>query len=316
MTRQRILFDTDPGVDDAMALLFLEAAPQVELVGITTAVGNHSVQTTTRNALYICQRFGIDAPVHMGAAQALVVEPEAHPTFVHGDDGLGNIHADTPPLSGAGADAAGFIVERVLMEPNELTIVAVGRLTNLALALQMEPRIAGLVKEVVIMGGALGSNQHTGNVTPVAEANIYGDPHAADMVFTAGWPVVLVGLDVTMNCVLHSDRMRALCQRTADAGRFIWDISRHYETYYRERRGVNGIAVHDACAAAFALAPDLFETVSGPIRAATEGISRGQTIIVPGDRKFPPTPGMMCPMVGGASVSMPKRYCVYTRICS
>ena len=162
MSGRKVLFDTDPGVDDAMALLFLDAAPQLELAGITTAVGNHSVETTTRNALYICQRFGIDTPVHRGAGAALVVEPDEHPTFVHGDDGLGNIHVPTPPLSDAGENAARFMVERILAEPGELTIVAVGRLTNLALALQLEPRIADLVAEVIIMGGALGSNQHTG----------------------------------------------------------------------------------------------------------------------------------------------------------
>lgn len=288
MSTAKIVFDTDPGIDDAMALLFAHFAPQIEVMGVTTVLGNGSIETVTNNALYICERFGIDAGVHQGAAAPLLVASDEPPAFVHGDDGLGNIHADKPDRQAANASAAEFLVNTVLAHPHEITLVAVGRLTNLAMALRLNPNIANLVKSVVVMGGALGSNEHTGNVTPVAEANIFGDPHAADIVMTAPWDLTLVGLDVTMNCVMSSEQLERLRTRAGDAGEFIWDITRHYEDYYRRTRGVHGFPVHDSCAVAYLLAPELFGTETGAIRVATEGISRGQTILVPGGRKFPP----------------------------
>ncbi len=289
MSPRKIIFDTDPGIDDAMALLFAHLHPDLDLVGVTTVLGNGSIDTTTRNALYIRDRFAMDTPVHRGAASALLVPDEEPPTFVHGDDGLGNVkidHADSEPGPGS---AAQFIVDTVMASPGEVSIVAVGRLTNLAIALDIEPKIASAVAEVIVMGGALGSNEYTGNVTPVAEANIYGDPHAADMVFTAAWPTVLVGLDVTMNCVMRRPQMQRIRGQSGDSGEFLWDITRFYENYYRERRGVLGFPVHDSCAVAYAVAPDLFSTVTGALRVVTDGISRGQTILVPAERTFPPS---------------------------
>ncbi len=287
MSATKIIFDTDPGIDDAMALLFAHHAPAIEIAGITTVLGNASIDTVTRNALHICERFDIDAPVHQGASTPLLVDPEEAPAFVHGDDGLGNINAPVPKLVAGDTSAASFIVDTVLAQPHEITLVAVGRLTNLAMALRIEPSIAGLVKEVVIMGGALGTNEHTGNVTPVAEANIYGDPHAADIVMTAAWPLTLVGLDVTMTCIMQTERLARIRDQAGQTGEFIWDITRHYEDYYRRTRGVAGFPVHDSCAIAYCLAPQLFEVHTGALRVATEGISRGQTILVPGGRKFP-----------------------------
>ena len=288
MTTTKIIFDTDPGIDDAMALLFAHYAPEIDVVGITTVLGNASLDTVTRNALHICERFDIAAPVHKGAAAPLLIAADEPPAFVHGDDGLGNINPHTPSFQHESASAAQFIVDKVLQHPHEITLVAVGRLTNLALALRLNPEITPLVKEVVIMGGALGTNEHTGNVTPVAEANIYGDPHAADIVLTANWPLTLVGLDVTMTCVMQQAQMRHLRDSAGAAGQFIWDISRHYEDYYHRTRGVKGFPVHDSCAIAYVLAPELFQVRSGAIRVVTEGISIGQTIMVPGGRLFPP----------------------------
>jgi len=284
----KIIFDTDPGIDDAMALLFAHFAADIDLLGITTVMGNGTIETVTQNALHICQRFSIDAPVHQGAAAALLVEREEPPAFVHGDDGLGNIRAEVPTHTLGAQYAAGFIVDTVLRNPGEITLVAVGRLTNLAMALRINPQIAGLVKQVVLMGGALGSNEHTGNVTPVAEANVYGDPHAADIVMTANWPVVMVGLDVTMHCVMQTERLDRIHAGAGDAGEFIWNITRHYEDYYRRIRGVDGFPVHDSCAVAYVLAPDLFEVRRGSMRVATTGITRGQTILSPAEKKFPP----------------------------
>jgi inosine-uridine nucleoside N-ribohydrolase len=283
----RIIFDTDPGIDDAMALFFAHRSPDIVLEGITTVLGNHTIEVVTRNALYLTERFAIRAPVHQGASTPLVVPAGDPPTFVHGEDGLGNIEPAAPAGSAASVDAARFIVDTVNASPGEISLVAVGRLTNLALALRLDPAIAKRVKQVVVMGGALGSNEHTGNVTPVAEANIHGDPHAADEVASAPWPIAWVGLDVTMNCMLHRDRQERLRDQGGEIGRFVWDISRFYEASYYDRHKVPGFPVHDSCAIAYLLAPELFTVQQGPLRVIAEGISQGQTIQVPDGRTFP-----------------------------
>lgn len=289
MTTQKIIFDTDPGIDDAMALLFAHHAPDIEIVGVTTVLGNGSIETVTRNALHICERFQIETEVYRGAAAPLLVASDEPPVFVHGHDGLGNINAPHSTMPLGQHSAAAFIVDAILKQPHEITFIAVGRLTNLAMALHINPAIADLVKEVVVMGGALGSNEHTGNVTPVAEANIFGDPHAADIVMTAAWPLTLVGLDVTMTCIMRTERLARIRESAGKTGEFIWDISRHYEDYYRETRGVDGFPVHDSCAVAYLLAPELFQTRTGALRVSTDGITRGQTILVPAGKKFPPS---------------------------
>ena len=123
---EKIIFDTDPGIDDAMALLFAHRSPDIEVVGITTVLGNGSIDTVTQNALYICERFDIPAPVYQGAAAPLLVEADEPPAFVHGDDALGNIQPAKPSHSIGDQYAAGYIVDTILQNPNEITLVAVG----------------------------------------------------------------------------------------------------------------------------------------------------------------------------------------------
>lgn len=274
-----IIFDTDPGVDDATALLFLANHPNIDLVGITTIFGNASIETTTRNALYLANLFGIDAPVAKGEGKALVrVSPGSYPTFVHGENGLGDVPVpDEAPGTLDSRPAWQFIVDTVRARPGEVTLLAVGRMTNLALALQHAPDIAGLVKQVVIMGGAFALDGHNGNVTPVAEANIIGDPHAADIVFGASWTVVAAGLDVTRKSVVTNAHLDSLAASGLAGAKFIADISRHYMSYY-ERFNAGGFFMHDASAAAYVVAPELFTTRSGPVRVVPDGIAEGQTI--------------------------------------
>jgi len=244
----KVIFDTDPGVDDAMALLFLHYAREVELVGITTTFGNGRIDTTTWNALYLTERFGIDAPVASGPATPLV-GPAPPPTdFVHGANGLGDV--PLPTTLGRKPDprpAHRFIIDMVRAHPGEITIVAVGRMTNLALALREDPAIAGLVRAIVIMGGAFGHNGFHGNVTPVAEANIHGDPLAADEVFGGTWPITVVGLDVTQRTQMTTDYLEALAKDGGEAGQFIWDITRFYVAFHHAA-GVPNMFVHDSSA--------------------------------------------------------------------
>jgi purine nucleosidase len=282
----KVIFDTDPGIDDAMALLYLSKLPQIELLGITTVVGNADIDTTTRNALFLRERFGIAAPVLRGAGETLdgVVKPE--PVAVHGADGLGEI--DIPEVSEEGLKAGAahqFIIDTVRAFPGDVTIIAVGRMTNLALALRQDPAIAGLVRQVVIMGGAFGYAGRSGNISPAAEANIYGDPVAADEIFAAAWPVVVVGLDVTHDIILDSAYLADLAARAGANGELLRQMSDHYARFYQNVMGLAGVVGHDLLAVTYTLHPEWFETRSGPIRVITDGLAVGQTIQMPSTRK-------------------------------
>lgn len=282
----KVIFDTDPGIDDAMALLFLHRHPQIDLIGITTVFGNAPIDLTTRNALFLKQEWGISAPVAEGAGVTFdPSRPEGHwPTFIHGENGLGDI--DIPEAISVTADgrpAWQFIIDTVRAQPGEVTLVAVGRMTNLALALKADPDFAALVKEVVVMGGAFHLN---GNVSPAAEANIHGDPEAADVVFTAPWRVTVVGLDVTLKTVMTSGYLAEMAAVGDASVRLLSDISQFYIEFYKHRVG-DGMVIHDSCACVYVVARELFKTRSGPIRVVCGGIADGQTIQKPDGRVFP-----------------------------
>lgn len=279
--RLAVIFDTDPGIDDAMALLMLARHPAVDLRAVCTVFGNADVGTTTRNALKLSELFGLRVPVASGASGPLNPRPDLDfPAHIHGADGLGGHAGDLPEAAGllSPKPAHELMCEMINAEPGRITLVAVGPLTNLALALRHDPGIAAKVKQVVIMGGAFGTFGHGGNVTPVAEANIINDPEAADRVLTAPWPVVLVGLDVTQEVVMRHSDLASLQGRGEGAGDFIWDITRLYEHFYHSRDGIEGIYSHDASAVAYVVAPEAFGLRGGPVRVALDGIARGQTI--------------------------------------
>ena len=286
---QQVIVDTDPGIDDAMALLYLRASPSIAIAAITTVFGNASVEVTTRNAGYLANRFGIDAPVIAGAAGPLLSERTPFPVHVHGHNGLGDVAIPDKSLRAPTAGIAHeLFAELIRAAPNQITVLTLGPLTNLALALRHDPGIAQLVKRVVVMGGAFGWGSRRGNVSPVAEANIRSDPHAADEVFAASWPVTVVGLDVTMRCIFSTEDARALAKQGGEGGRFLWDISRDYEAMYGKYDGIKGCCLHDVGAAVYVVEPRFFTTVSGPIRVVTDGIAIGQTIQKPPGLSFPP----------------------------
>ena len=284
----KVIFDTDPGVDDAMALLFLHRHPEIELMGITTVFGNAPIEITTRNALFLSEQWGIAAPVAKGADQTFDPGRPAGrwPTFIHGENGLGDI--PIPDVIAREIDprpAHKFIIEMAKAYPGEITLVAVGRMTNLAAALKEEPDFAALVKQVIVMGGAF--NIH-GNVSPASEANIHGDPEAADLVFTAPWRVVVVGLDVTTRTVMTSGFMAEMAAAGGEPVQLLADLSQFYIDFYKHRVG-DGMVVHDSCACVYLVNPELFETRSGPIRVICGGLADGQTIQKPDATMFGPS---------------------------
>ncbi|MDH5929172.1 nucleoside hydrolase [Vibrio lentus] len=284
---KKIILDTDPGIDDAMAILFAEAHPDIELVGITTVYGNATIDNGTQNALYLKQKFGMKALVAKGTDKPLIRDPVGATVVVHGEAGFGDVKAPSSlDVTAIDKPAYQFIIDSVRAEPGEITLVAVGPLTNLALALEADPEIVDLVKEVVIMGGAFGENDHRGNVTPFAEANIHDDPHAADKVFTALWPVVIIGLDVTEESFFTGQYLDDLRDDAGEVGQFIWDVSRYYLKFYSEKVGMEGCHVHDPSAIAYVIQPSLFTCRSGSVRVVTDGPAEGMTIQKVDQRKY------------------------------
>jgi inosine-uridine nucleoside N-ribohydrolase len=286
---KKVIFDTDPGIDDAMALLFLKKAADVEIAGITTSFGNGAIETTTHNALFLAELFGIDAPVAKGAAMGLTGEPDEPAAHVHGEDALGDLSRPFEPTKVAhDLPADAFIVEMAHRHPHQISIVAVARMTNLALALRRDPTIAKLIKEVIVMGGAFGFHGHAGNVGPVTEANVGGDPLAADEVFGAAWPVTIVGLDVTEQTIMPPKMVERLGKQGGPEGKFIRDISRFYLDFHRRFEAMSGMFTHDPSAVAYLLDPSIFVTRRGPVRVVLDGIAAGQTIQSPSTRRITP----------------------------
>ncbi|MFM0209170.1 nucleoside hydrolase [Paraburkholderia sediminicola] len=288
MSKHKVIYDTDPGVDDAMALVFQARHPDIALLGLTSVFGNATIETTTRNARFLAGRFAPGVPVAQGAAAPLKRAAPEPLAWIHGDNGLGNVAIEAGVEAALDARPAHrFIIDTVRAHPGEVTLIAVGPLTNLALALADDPQIAPLVKQVVIMGGAFGTDGVLGNVTPAAEANILGDPDAADIVLGAPWPVAIVGLDVTQRTIMSRDYLASLRDRGGAAGQFVWDVSRHYEAFHEQSAQLRGIYVHDSSAVTYVLARYLYTTRSGPVRVLTDGIAVGQTIQKPSTMPVP-----------------------------
>ncbi len=246
----RIIIDTDPGIDDILALLLAFASPEVQVEAVTTVSGNVDVEQTTRNALAFLEALGHgDVPVARGSRYPLVREP-IDAGYYHGQNGIGEVILPPSRQSMAAQNAAELIVETVKAAPNEITLVAIGPLTNLALALRSAPEIARMVREVVIMGGALRS---PGNVTPAGEFNIAADPHAAHVVLHAGWPIRLVALDVTNQVGLCREHIVYLSQ----TGSPIWTpVGAMLEYNLTKFADSQGFALHDPLCLASVFRPD------------------------------------------------------------
>ncbi len=278
-----VIFDTDPGVDDAMALCFAMAHPRIELVGITTVFGNVTAQQASTNALYLTRLAGRSIAVAQGAGQPLHKSTEPPPDFIHGADGLGNLPKRLKFNDGfiEPRSAAQFIVDSARARPGQVTLVPVGPLTNIALALQLEPNLPKLIKRIVLMGGTI---KDGGNVSPVAEANIWNDPHAADAVFTAGFDLTMVGLDVTYQVVvpvalfekLAVQHRHPITDTLLHAVRF---YAQFYATRYPDLKKNPGCFGHDVLAFIALLHPELFSFAQGRLRCVSEGISQGHTIL-------------------------------------
>ena len=273
MTRPKIILDCDPGHDDAVAILL--AAQHCDVLAITTVSGNAPLHLTTANALLMCQLAGLDIPVHAGADRPLLVRA-AHAPRAHGATGL-----DGPPRpemnrSVTSTDAVGCIIKTVRAH-DDVWLVPVGPLTNIALAFRQAPDIVERIAGVSLMGGAVGP----GNVTPAAEFNIWADPHAAQIVFTAGVPVVrMAGLNLTHQLCVGAEESAALRAHGGTVPTFVADLFDFYLASYRERAGLEAAPMHDPCAVLAVTRPELFTFDNRHVDVETNGtLTRGTTVV-------------------------------------
>lgn len=277
----KIIIDTDPGIDDAQAIAFAIAHNDIDLIGLTTVFGNADIDTTTQNALLVLEHFGCpDIPVARGASEPLQIERFPAPDFVHGKDGMGNLNLPKPDGSPITESAAEFIVRCASEDPGNIIVVAIGPLTNMAQALQLDPELPSKLKSLVVMGGTV---DESGNVSPVAEANFINDPHAADIACSEDWPLTIIGLDVTMKTALTDSMFMTLKNEAGCVGDFLWQSSRFYVDFYSNIANPisdeRASAMHDASAVVYAIHPELFTTVNGPARVVDSGVAMGQLIL-------------------------------------
>ncbi|MDE2748545.1 MAG: nucleoside hydrolase [Chloroflexota bacterium] len=282
---RKIIIDTDPGVDDSMAIFFALCSPELDVIGLTTIFGNVHTELATKNALRLLEIAGrAEIPVAQGAVDALAQPFEGPVPFVHGEDGQGDIFAPDPAGTAIDLSAAQFIIEQLRAHPGEITLVPVGPLTNIALALRLEPRIADWVDEVVLMGG---NALVPGNASPAGEANIRNDPEAADVVFGADWQVTMVGLDVTLRVHMRPEHIDEYAAHGNPMSDHISRILPHYRNYFEANYDAEGIFVHDSSAIAYLIDPALFQVRRWAIRVGRQGLGRGKTWPATGGQTLP-----------------------------
>ena len=270
----RIIIDTDPGVDDALAFLLALASPEIKLEALTTTQGNVTLERATRNALSVLELcHASHIPVARGSLLPLV-QPLRASADVHGESGIGNSKLPEPKIQPVSQHAVDYLIERVLAEPGEISIFPIGPLTNIAMAIRKEPRFARSVKELVIMGGAI---LEYGNITPLAEFNIYVDPHAAHIVFHSGIPITLIPLDVTHKCLLKQEHVDRLTSLDSPISRFIREAMEVYlEASFQ--LGYEGSSLHDPLTLATIIAPELLTLKDYYVDVdISGGVSMGKT---------------------------------------
>ncbi|MEE6032470.1 nucleoside hydrolase [Avibacterium paragallinarum] len=282
---KKIILDCDPGHDDAIAMLLAYGNPEIDLLAVTTVVGNQTLEKVSNNALAIAEIANIrEIPFAKGADRPLIREVEIAPS-IHGESGLDGPPLPKPSQSFHSSHAVQLIIDLVMSHPAKtITLVPTGGLTNIALAARLEPRIIERVKEVVLMGGGY----HTGNWSAVAEFNIKIDPEAAHIVFSAGWPVTMVGLDLTHQALATPDIIERIAQIGTKPAQFVVELLEFFGKMYKQAQGFDAPPVHDPCAVAYVINPNLIETQKVPVHIELTGThTLGMTVA---DFRYPPKP--------------------------
>lgn len=253
---KRILFDTDPGIDDSLAILLAIASPEVIVEGISVVHGNCSTEQGVINALSVLELANAThIPVFKGC-ELPFVQPSLLAPETHGNTGVGYARLPEPGIRPQVQHGSDFLIEKIMSSPGEVSIVAIGPLTNIAMAVRKEPRVIQNVKEIFIMAGAI---RHEGNTTPLAEFNAYVDPHAAYIVFHSGMPITLTPLDVTYECILLKQDIERLLKINSPITKFIADATRFYMEFHDENQGIEGCVINDPLTLALTFMPGLCE---------------------------------------------------------
>ncbi|PXY99537.1 uridine-preferring nucleoside hydrolase UriH [Gilliamella apicola] len=280
---KKIILDCDPGHDDAIALLLAHGNPNIELLAVTTVVGNQTLDKVTRNALSVARIANItNVPFAAGAVRPLVRNVEIAPD-IHGDSGLDGPVLPEPTIQLDNRHAIDLIIETIMSHPPKtVTLVPTGGLTNIAMAVRKEPKIVERVKEVVLMGGGY----HVGNWSAVAEFNIKIDPEAAHIVFNEKWPVTMVGLDLTHQALATPDVIEKIKAIKTKPAKFVLEMLEFFGKMYKQAQGFTYPPVHDPCAVAYVINPELIKTKRVPVDIELTGtLTLGMTVA---DFRFPP----------------------------
>jgi purine nucleosidase len=264
----KIILDCDPGHDDAIALLLAHGNPDIELVAVTTVHGNQTIEKVTRNALAVARIAGITGvPFAAGAHRPLVRQPEIADS-IHGESGMDGPKLPEPLFDVVSMHAVDLIISTIMdAAPHTITLVPTGALTNIALAVRREPRIAARVKEVVLMGGGYGG----GNWSATSEFNIVIDPEAAHIVFGEQWKVTMVGLDVTHQALATPAVVQSIAAVDTAPARFVLELLEFFAQSYKDAQGFDYPPVHDPCAVAYVIDPSVMTVVPVPIAIELTG---------------------------------------------
>jgi purine nucleosidase len=278
MTARKIIIDTDPGQDDAVAILLALASPEdIEVLGITAVAGNVPLALTEKNARIICELAGRpDMPVYAGC-DAPLKQPLVTAEHVHGKTGLDGPNLPDPVMPLADGNGVDFIIDTLrAQDSGTVTLCPLGPLTNIAMAFEKAPDIAARVQQIVLMGGAY---FEVGNITPTAEFNIYVDPEAAEIVFKSGVDIVVVPLDVTHRALVTKSRNDAFRAIGTPVGIAVAQMTDFFERFDREKYGSPGAPLHDPCVTAYLIQPDLFTGRHINVEIETQSdLTRGMTV--------------------------------------
>lgn len=256
MERRKIILDCDPGHDDAIAIMLAGKSPFIDLLGITVVAGNQTIEKTVRNALNVCQHLDIQVPVYSGCGQPMIRDRQMIADDIHGETGLDGPAFQELTKKQESKHGVLFIIDTLMESDGDITVVTAGPMTNLAMAMRMEPRIVPKIKEVVLMGGSYGF----GNVTPAAEFNIIADADAAHVVFTSGRPITMVGLDVTRKVLCYPEIIERMKKIGNKAANLFADLMTFFSKSQKEVFGWAGGPLHDPVTIAYLIDPTVITT--------------------------------------------------------
>lgn len=274
-SKRKIILDCDPGHDDAIAILLAAGNPTIELVGITTVAGNAEVEKTTNNALKVCEIAGItEVPIFKGSGQPLIRKRETAPD-IHGDSGMDGPELPEPERSFEDEHAVDFIIRKLMNSDGDISLVPVGPLTNIAMAMRREPAILTKIQEIVIMGGGT-----FGNWSPAAEFNIFVDAEAAKVVFDSGVPITMMGLDLTHQALATKEVCARIASIDNRPAAFVSDLLDFFRQTYLDVFGFEHPPVHDVCSVAYCIDPSVVKTKHVRVDVETKGeLTYGMTSV-------------------------------------